>query len=175
MRCPYCETSNDEAAESCRKCGHELPQDHSPWLGPAESADKPSSNVQAAYDQWDPARRHSQPRSMSAFVPPARFPEHLGWAIICIVLCSLVPAVFAFLLWNARIAGVVLLTLPIAVLALVFSLVVRREHTVGDEARAFRYSQLAKLFCWISMVLGFAFYVGVFMRLMYGIGKYWGY
>jgi hypothetical protein len=99
----------------------------------------------------------------------------LGWAIISVVLGSLAPTVFAYLLWNPRIASLVLCTLPIAVLALIFSLLVRRKRSLGDDARSFRYSRLARLFCWISMLLAFAFYVGVFMRLIYNIGQFWGY
>jgi hypothetical protein len=176
MRCPYCGTPNDEAIERCRHCGHELPLNQGPWRGPDASAKTSAPpSVQSAHDEWDPARRHSEPRSMSRFVPPARYASYLGWSIAGLLLCFLAPTVIAYLLWNTTIAGLVLCLCPIGMISILFSIKVKMKHALADEARAFRYSQLAKFFCWISYVMGLAFYVGVFLRLMYGIGKLWGY
>jgi hypothetical protein len=81
---------------------------------------------------------------MSAFVPRAKYPDYLGWSIAVLILCS--P--------------------PTGIVALLCSLQVRRHHAIGDEDRAFRYSQLAKLWCWISFVIGLALYVtAVFLIL----------
>jgi hypothetical protein len=176
MRCPYCGTPNDEASERCRHCSQELPYPPGPWRGPGESAGAPASkNVQSAHDEWDPARRHSEPRSMSGFVPPARYPAYLGWSIAGLVLCFLGPTAIAYVLWGSSIAGAVVCLWPVGVITLLFSILVKRKHARGDDDRAFRYSQLAKFWCWISFIMGFAFYVGVFLRLMYGIGELWGY
>jgi hypothetical protein len=176
MRCPYCDTPNNEGADVCRHCGQELPAGPGPWRGPDETVGpSAANNVKSAHDEWDPARRFSGPRTMSKFVAPARYPNHLGWAITSLVLCFLIPIAITYILWGWLIAGIVLGLSPVAIVALLCSLQVKRKHAIGDDERAFRFSQLAKLWCWISILLGFAIYVGVFMRLMYGIGHFWGY
>jgi len=154
MRCPYCDTPNDEAAELCRKCGHELPQDRGPWRGPQESSETAGTpDVVSASQAWDPAKRYSTPRPMSAFVPPARYPDYLIWSVTVLILCF--P--------------------PTGLIALLCSLQVRRSHAAGRDARAYRYSGLAKLWCRISLLIGIAIYVGLFMWLLYAISKFWYY
>jgi hypothetical protein len=181
VRCPYCGTQNDEAAEVCRKCSQELPAERGPWRGPtASSRSAAASNVQSAHDEWDPARRFSEPRSMSKFVAPARYPEHLGWAITIIVLGLPATVIHAILFWNQvqyprhlgwGVAFLMLCCVPLSVIALFFSRTVRRKHAVGDDGRAFRYSRLAMLSCWIALIAGLALYVIIFMRLLQGVGE----
>jgi hypothetical protein len=176
MRCPYCKTDNDEAAEFCRSCGQELPQDQAPWRGPqTTSAPATPADVARAHKEWDPATRFAEPKPTSAFVPPARFPNHLGWAIAALILCFLLPVVFSLLAWGWIIAVVMLALSSTGFAALYCSLRVKPKHALGDDDRAFRYSQLAKFWCWVSYLIGFAFYVGLFMLLMWNIGKFWGY
>jgi hypothetical protein len=137
VRCPYCGKPNEEAAEVCRHCSQELPSDPRPWRGPETSSKTAApGSVEAANDEWDPARRYSQPRSTSGFVAPARYPDYLGWSIAVLVMCFL----------------------PTGVIALLCSLRVRAKHTLGDADRAYRYSQMAKFWCWISFILGLALY-----------------
>lgn len=86
---------------------------------------------------------------MSGFAPPARHPDYLGWAI----------------------AGVFLFP-PTGVIALLCSLMVRRKRSLGDDDRAFRYSQFAKLLCWMSSLLGLALYIGVVFSILAAIRGY---
>lgn len=182
MRCPYCETSNDEAAELCRQCGRELPQDKKPWLGPSNSSEVSApKDVLLANQEWDPARRSSESRPMSRFVPPARFPDHMGWAITILILCLPPTGVVAYLLsvqaqfphrWGWVASALVLCCMPVGILALLCSLQVRRKHALGDDSRAFRYSRLAEVACWVSFVMGVALYVTVFVVILYGVNRY---
>lgn len=175
MRCPRCDTPNEDQAASCTKCGMDFTPAQGRWLTGREGDATLSEETRAGLAEWDPANRYSEPRSTSVFVPPARYPDYLGWSIISLVLCFLLPAVFAYFLWRWYVAAVILCLLPVGVIALVCSRKVGKKQALGDEHRAFRYSQLAKFWCWVSFIIGLAFYVGVFMRLMYGIGELWGY
>ena len=137
MRCPYCGTPNEETAESCGHCGQELSASQGAWQGPGAHADKSAApGALSAREEWDPAYRHSQPRPMSAFVPPANYPSYMGWAITVFFLCCPPTGLVAILCANQ----------------------VGRKLARGDDDRAYRYSQLAKLWCWISLALGIAIY-----------------
>jgi hypothetical protein len=176
VRCPYCDTQNDEPAQLCRKCGNELTRDPGLWGDskalPAEPA---LAGVEAANKMWDPAHRNAGPQTMSHYVPPPVFPTHLGWAVTSLLLCFLVPGVVIYLLWDIRFGGPALGLSLVGLAAILCSLMVRAKQAKGDDDRAFRYSQLAKLLCWFSFVLGVLLYSAIFLRLAYGIGTYWGY
>lgn len=184
MRCPSCGETNDEAIEVCRSCGRELPRGHEPWQGPGTQRSATPDEVQAASQAWDPARRHSDPHSTSRFVAPARYPDHLGWVMTIIVLGLPATALHALLFWQQvtyphhlgwGVALLLLCCVPLSIISIFFSLAVRRKHALGDDAGAFRYSQLAMLFCWIALIAGLALYVTIFMRLMHGVGTFWDY
>jgi hypothetical protein len=176
VRCPYCGEDNDEAAERCHKCDNELAYDPGPWGNPHSlSGESTPAGVEAANQKWDPARLHTEPRTISRYVPPPIFPTHLGWAVTSLLLCFLVPGVVIYLLWDIRFGGPALGLSLVSIVAILCSLTVRAKQAKGDDDRAFRYSQLAKLWCWFSFVLGVLLYSAIFLRLVYGIGKYWAY
>jgi hypothetical protein len=140
MECPYCGKPIEESADSCRHCRHDLPVSRGQWQGPDRGADKVSdSDVLSANKEWDPARRQSDQRTMSRFVPPAKYPKYRGWAFTVLFLCF--P--------------------PTGILAVICSFQVDRKLARGDEARAWRYSQLTRLLCWISTLVGLAIYATV--------------
>jgi hypothetical protein len=118
---------------------------------------------------------------MSQFVPPARFPDHMSWAISILVLCIPATAIVAYLLsigtqfpfglgWIA--AAFAMCCVPVGIAALLCSLQVRRKHARGEDRRAFRYSRLTEVGCWISFIMGFALYVTVAMVFLYGVNRY---
>lgn len=183
MRCPYCGTQNDEGAESCRQCGEELTVARSQWRGPEAAPPKSTpSQVSAAHEEWDPARRYAEPRSTSAFVPPTRYPTHLSWIITIIFLGIPATAIHAILLVrgmhypnNLEVALLVVMVccVPLSLVALLFSGMIGAKHRSGDDARAYRYSRTTGLLCWISLLAALALYVILFLRLMYNIGEFW--
>jgi len=153
MRCPYCSAENEEGAELCRKCGEELSGARDKWQGAKGKTDEgASSDVTSAHQEWDPAKRYSEPRAMSGFVPPPRHPDYLVWVITVFILCS--P--------------------PTALIALIFSLLTRTENSLGNNARAYRYSQITRMWCVISLVIGIVVWVGVFFLLMHYAAGFWG-
>ena len=149
MRCPRCDTPNDQGAEWCKGCGLEFSEKEGrerAWEPAAAEKPKvsaPPKDMQAAYDEWDPARRYSNPKSVSAFVPPARYPDHLSWAISLFILCP-----------------------PTAVIAILFALKTRERNKAGDATWAWRYSRITKLWCVISFVGGLALWVGLFFFIL---------
>jgi hypothetical protein len=185
MRCPFCDTENEEGAEFCRKCGEELPQARAKWEGPQNESQRVTpAQVASASDEWDPAKLYSKPRPASAFVPPARYPTHVSWIITILVLGIPATAIHAILFYrgvryphNLEIAvGVILaLSVPLSLVASLFAGMVNLKHRSGDDVRAYRYSWLTGLFCWISLVASLALYVILFLRLIYSVGEFWGY
>jgi len=183
MRCPYCNAENDEASERCSRCGEELNTARSQWQGPTTSPTRATPpQVSSAYNEWDPARRHSQPRQMSAFVPPANYPTHITWIITVIFLGIPATAIHAILFWRGvsypnnlgiAVGVVMLLCLPLSFLALIFSWLVRVKHRARDDRGAYRFSRTTGLLCWISLVSALALYVILFMRLMQSVGEFW--
>lgn len=154
MRCPYCGQDNDEAIEACRKCGRELSVRQGPWKGPDTPPSQPAApGALSGYEEWDPARRFSQPRSMSAFAPPAKHPSYLGWALTVTLLCF--P--------------------PTGIVAIFFAGLVKGRLARGDETRAYRYSRLAYFWCRLSLIIGIVIYVGLFLWFMFWIGELWNY
>jgi hypothetical protein len=185
MRCPYCNKENEEAAEYCVSCGKELPQHRSQWRGPeVDSTPTRPSDVAAASAQWDPARRPDKPQAMSAFVPPANYTPHLSWILTVLIVGTPATIIHAILFYRGVlytesmgliVAILTICCLPIGILALLFTSRVRAQHTLGKDARAYRYSRFAGLCAWISMLIALALYVVLFLRLMYNIGQFWGY
>jgi hypothetical protein len=142
--CPYCGKPNEETAGTCRHCGHDLSSSRGQWQGPEwQSGKRTASDIRAANEEWDPARRFSKPRSMSGYAPPANHPSYLAWAVSCLFLFF-----------------------PTAIVAILLGLKVRERLAKGQGDRAFRYSQMAKIWCFISSVLGVAVYVGVFFLIL---------
>jgi hypothetical protein len=140
MRCAYCGTANEEKAERCGHCGQELASSREQWQGPDKRPDGPGvPGALSPREEWDPARRYSTPRPMSGFVPPTNYPSHMGWAITVLLLCF--P--------------------PTGIVAVLCASQVHKNLALGDDDRAWRYSQLAKLWCWISFALGVAIYAAV--------------
>jgi hypothetical protein len=118
---------------------------------------------------------------MSQFVPPARFPNHMSWAISILILCIPATAIVAYLMsagaqfpfglgWVTT--ALVIGCMPVGIAALLCSLQVRRKHARGDDHRAFRYSRLTEIGCWISFIMGFALYVTIALVFLYGVNRY---
>ena len=183
MRCPYCNAENEEAAERCGRCGEELNTLRSQWRGPDATQTKTTpEQISAAHAEWDPVRRHSQPRSMSTFVPPTNYPTHASWIVTIIFLGIPATAIHAILFWNGvsyphslgvAVGVIILLCLPLSVVALFTSWLVRSKQRAGDDRAAYRFSRTTGLLCWISLVATLALYVILFMRLMYSVGEFW--
>jgi len=154
MRCPYCGTQNNEAADCCSHCGHDLPLDRAPWQGPGRPPGAPTApRPLTSNEEWDPAHRYAQPRPMSAFVPSANHPNYRVWAVTVTLLCF--P--------------------PTGMVALLCGWLVDRKNAKGDDDRAYRYSRLAKLWCQISLVIGIIIYIGLFFWLISFAGNFWPY
>lgn len=154
MRCPYCGTQNNEAAECCIHCGHDLPLERGPWKGPSGTGSAPAArDPLTSNKEWDPAYRYSEPRPMSAFVPPAGHPNYRVWAVTVTLLCF--P--------------------PTGVVALLCGWLVDTKQARGDEDRAYRYSRLANLWCQISLVIGIVIYVFLFLWLLSWAAHFWPY
>jgi hypothetical protein len=154
MRCPYCGSQNDEAAERCSHCGQDLPLDRAPWKGP--DGPGPSAGERrplSSNEEWDPAYRYAEPRPISVFVPPAAYPNYRVWAVTVTILCF--P--------------------PTGIVALLCGWLVDLKQARGDDDRAYRYSQLAKLWCQISVVMGIVIYVCLFLWLISYAGHFWPY
>ena len=184
MRCPYCNAENDEAVEYCQRCGEQLNTLRTHWSGPATTPVKtgPTPQTSSGYDEWDPARRHSQPQQMSAFVPPANYPTHITWIITVIFLGIPATAIHAILFWRGvsyphnlgvAVGIIILLCLPLSLLALFFSWLVRVKQRAYDGRSAYRFSRTTGLLCWIALVAALALYVILFMRLMQSVGEFW--
>ena len=154
---------NDDKAEFCRKCGEGAIA--TPALTGVVLRRRPPRarppQVSAAYDEWDPARRYAEPRPISAFVPPARYPTHLSWIITIIFLGIPATAIHAVLFYRGvyypynlgmAVVVVMLCCLPLSLVACSSSGLVRAKHRSGDDARAYRYSRTTGLLCWISLL-----------------------
>ena len=170
MDCPQCGTNNEDTASLCRQCGLDLDRylgrretpigrpTTPPPGGTTPTGPKPSGTLigtqpspPPGFMEYDPARRPSQPRPMSQYVPPPNYPNYRGWAITVV--------------WA----------LPAGILALIFSFLVDAGLARGNAPMAWRYSQLTKVCCWIASATGIAAFVGLFYWLLAWIRDFWPY
>lgn len=185
MRCPYCGTENDESTDRCRRCGEELSPTRAQWKGPAaEPQTRSPQQISSAFNEWDPAKRFSEPRPASAFVPPARYSDHMSWIVS--ILCVGIPAtaIHAVLFLrhveyphNLGVAVwvVLLCCVPLSFVSLILAGLVRASHRLGKDPIAYRLSRTIGLLCWISVIAALALYVILFFRLISNVGDFWVY
>lgn len=160
MECPQCGTKNEDTASICCQCGLDLDQYLQRPQAPAAMPTGPQPpttligtppSPPPGFVEYDPARRPLQPRPVSQFVPPPNFPNHRVWVIS--------------ILW----------VLPTGIIALIFSLLVDAGLARGHARTAWRYSQLTRLWCWISTALGVAVFVGLFYWFLAWVRDFWPY
>jgi hypothetical protein len=187
MDCPQCGARNENTASLCCQCGLDLDQ----YLGRRQTPEAkvarpmgpkaPSTLIGSrpspppGFLEYDPARRPAQPRPVSQFVPPPNFPNYRGWAITVLVLCLPPMGVVALFYHGWAIALPLLCCLPTGIIALTFSLLVDAGLARGESRKAWRQSQQAKLWCWVSSAVVIAVYVGLFYWLLAWVRGLWPY
>ncbi len=81
---------------------------------------------------WGSDGDRNEAKNAEVVGDPAEIDSHMGFAIFSTLCCCM----------------------PVGIVAIIFASMVSREVQVGNYEQAQKYSNLAKTFCWISIILG---------------------
>jgi hypothetical protein len=129
MWCPQCGGSNDDSARFCNACGLDLAQYRQQWQTPGTQS---PTNQPPYQQQYQPTYQAPQYRPMASYGAMPRVPSYMGWAIAVLILCF----------W------------PTGIAAVVYASQVGNKLAFGDIAGAQESSRKAKMWCWITFIVG---------------------